>query len=238
MVQYAKDRGCTLQVDTTTNAALLDPKTGLALIEAGLDRINISINGLSDESYRSFTRRKVSFERLVDNVRRFYEQRKNCLVCVKMVGDNLPKEEHERFLHIFGDISDRIFIEHIAPCWPTFEMTEVTPNMSVGIYGQDIHEVEVCPYIFYSMSINSDGRVSLCFLDWARRMIIGDARSQSLKDIWNGKTLRNYQRMHLAKNRRSHAVCGTCGQLSHGFPDDIDSFADILLKRLEGKTHG
>jgi radical SAM protein with 4Fe4S-binding SPASM domain len=232
MVRYARERGCALQVDTTTNASLLNPEMNLKLIDAGLDRIHISLNGLSDESYRQFTGRKVHFEKLVENIAHFYEHRKNCLVCVKIVGDNLTQEEKDRFFDIFGNIADRIFIEHIAPCWPTFEMKDATPNPTVGIYGQDIREVLVCPYIFYSLSINSDGKVSLCFLDWARKLIVGDVKKENFKDIWNGRALFEHRIAHLQKKRKEHPVCGACGQLTHCSPDDIDAFADVLKRKL------
>lgn len=233
MVRYAKERGCALQVDTTTNGSLLSPEKNLEIISAGLDRIHVSLNGLSDKAYREFTSYKMNFNKLVENIRHFYEHRGNCLVCIKMVGDNLSAEDHNRFLEIFGDISDRIFIEHIAPCWPEFEMKDATPNDTVGIYGQAIREVEVCPYIFYSLSINSDGKVSLCFLDWSRKMIVGDVKKESFKDIWNGKILLDYRKMHLLKKRKEHPICGACGQLSHCLPDDIDAYAETLLARLE-----
>jgi len=232
MVRYAKERGCALQVDTTTNASLLEPKKNLEIIEAGLDRIYISLNGLSDESYREFTGYKVDFNKLVDNIRHFYEHRGNCLVCIKIVGDNLSSEEQERFFSVFGDIADRIFIEHVAPCWPKFEMSDVKPNLEVGIYGQEIKEVAVCPYIFYSLSINSDGKVSLCFLDWSRELIVGDVKTESFKDIWNSETLFDYRRMHLLNKRKDHSICAVCGQLSHCRPDDIDPFAEILAQKL------
>jgi radical SAM protein with 4Fe4S-binding SPASM domain len=233
MVRYAKERGCALQIDTTTNASLLGPARNLELISAGLDRIHISLNGLSDQAYREFTGYKMNFSKLVDNVRHFYEHRGNCLVCIKMVGDNLSRKDRERFFEIFGDIADRIFIEHVAPCWPTFEMNDAEANSEVGIYGQEIREVEVCPYVFYSLSINSDGKVSLCFLDWARQLIVGDVNTQSFKEIWNGEALFTYRKMNLSRKRKEHIICGVCGQLSHCLPDDIDPFAESLLERLE-----
>jgi radical SAM protein with 4Fe4S-binding SPASM domain len=232
MIRYGKDSGCALQIDTTTNASLLQPRKNLDLIHAGLDRINISINGLSDQAYREFTRHKVQFDRLVENIRHFYEHRENCLVCIKIIGDNLSKEEQEQFFAIFGNMADRVFIEHIAPCWPEFEMEDAEANASVGIYGQEIQKVEVCPYIFYSLSINSDGKVSLCFLDWSRRMILGDLKTDSFKDVWKGDALFHYRKMHLSKKRKSHPICGKCGQLSHCLPDDIDAYAGMLLERF------
>ena len=232
MVRYAKERGCALQVDTTTNGSLLNPKKNLELIEAGLDRIYISLEGLSEEFYKEFAGYKIKFDKFVENIRHFYEHKKNCLVCVKIVGDGLSEEEKDRFFNIFGDIADRIFIEHVAPCWPKFEMQDVVPNSEVGIYGQEIREVDVCPYIFYSLSINSDGKVSLCFLDWSRELIVGDVKTESFKDIWNSETLFDYRRMHLLKKRKDHPICAVCGQLSHCLPDDIDAHAETLLARL------
>jgi radical SAM protein with 4Fe4S-binding SPASM domain len=242
MVRYAKECGCALQVDTTTNGSLLNPEKNLELINAGLDRIHISLNGLSDASYKEFTGFKMDFKKLVDNVRHLYEHKKDCLICIKMVDDGLSQKEQDYFFNTFGDITDRIFIEHVAPCWPKFEMSDVTPNSEVGIYGQEIKEVEVCPYIFYSLSINSNGKVSLCFLDWSREMIVGDLKTRSFKEIWNGDELLTYRKMHLQKKRKSHAICSACGQLTHCLPDNIDAYSEVLLNHLEAsgnakKTH-
>lgn len=233
MVRYAKERNCALQVDTTTNASLLNPEKNLELIDAGLDKVFISVEGLSEGAYKDFAGYKLNFERFVDNIRHFYEHRKNCHVLVKIVGDGLPDKEIQKFYDIFGDICDSIFVEHVAPCWPKFEFKDVVVNQEVGIYGQKIKEVAVCPYIFYSLSINSDGKVSLCFLDWARRMIIGDVKIQSVKNIWNGDPMYRHRKQHLLMNRKENPICAACGQLSHCLPDDIDSHAEIILERIE-----
>jgi radical SAM protein with 4Fe4S-binding SPASM domain len=118
-------------------------------------------------------------------------------------------------------------------CWPEFELNGVKVNREFGIYGQRIREVMVCPYVFYSFSINSDGSVSLCFLDWSRKLIVGDVKTQSVKDIWTSEKLKKFQKMFLMKERKSHPVCGNCGQMTHGQPDDIDKHAQGLLERLE-----
>ena len=233
MISYAKERNCALQIDTTTNGSLMSPAMNLRIIETGLDRINISINGISEHHYKQFTNYKLDFARYVDNIRHFYEHKKDCLVCVKICGDVLSDEEKDRFLDIFGDISDRIFIEHIAPCWPEYEMHDIEVNRKIGIYGQPIEEVIICPYIFYSLSVNSDGTASLCFLDWARKLIVGDLKKESFKEVWNGRLLFEYRKLHLLKKRKDHPVCGACGQLSHCLPDNIDPYAEMLLKPIE-----
>jgi len=236
MVRYAKEKKCSERIDTTTNASLLNPKRNLELIEAGLDRVNISIEGINEKQYLEFSNHKIDFEKLVGNIRHFYENRKNCEVIIKINGDTLSDDDKKKFYEIFGDIADGVYIEHIMSCWPEFELKGVEVNQKFGIYGQKTKEVQVCPYVFYSFSINSDGAASACFLDWSRKLIIGDAKCESVKDIWNGEKLLNYQKMFLKKKRKEHPVCCNCGQMSHGLPDDIDCYAEMLLDSLEKKN--
>lgn len=232
MIRYAKDRGCAERIDTTTNAILLNHKTNMQVIEAGIDRINISIEGVNSQQYQEFSKIKIDFDRLVENISHLYENRKQCEIRIKINGDVLSGEDKSQFYEIFSNIADGVYVEHIMACWPEFELKGVVANKEYGVYGQKIKEVMVCPYPFYSFSINSDGSASVCFLDWSRKLIIGDAKTQKVKDIWNGEELKEYQRMFLKNERKSHSVCGNCGQMSHGQPDDIDKYAGILLEKL------
>jgi MoaA/NifB/PqqE/SkfB family radical SAM enzyme len=233
MVRYAKAKQCAERIDTTTNASLLNPAINLAIIEAGLDRINISIEGVNAKQYADFSNYQIDFDKLVANIRHLYEHRGSCEIIIKIPGDGLSEEDKQKFYDIFGEIADGVYIEHVMSCWPEFELKGVEVNQAVGIYGQAIKEVQVCPYVFYSFSINSDGLASLCFLDWSRKLIIGDVKAESVKDIWNGQKLLDYQKMFLSKQRKGHPICGQCGQLTHGLPDDIDAFGEELLKKIE-----
>lgn len=233
MVRYAKQSGCCDRVDTTTNASLLTHALSDQIIEAGLDRINISIEGVNAQQYAEFSGYQLDYPRLVDEIRYFYEHKTNTEMIVKTNGDILTEEQKHQFFDLFGDITDGIFIESIMDCWPTFEQKKVDVNQSRGIYGQSIREVLVCPYVFYSIPVNSDGTVSLCFLDWKRELVLGNVRTEKITDIWRGRSLREYQELFLRGERKSHPICGCCGQLSQGQPDDIDAFAAELLERLE-----
>ena len=237
MIKYAKDKGCADRIDTTTNASLLTEKRGKELADAGLDRINISIYGVTDEHYKNFSDVKLEMKRVVDYVKAFYENRKNCEMLVKINGDTLTEDDKNLFLELFGDYTDKIYIEHIMSCWPNFELNGVPVNQEFGIYGQEIKEVDACPYVFYSFSINSDGFVSLCFLDWSKQLEIGNVASNSVKSIWQGEALRSYQKMFLEGRRKQHPICGNCGQMSHGMPDKIDDFKNQILTKLNSLNY-
>lgn len=239
MIRYAKESGVVNYIDTTTNGSLLEPERIKPILDAGLDRINISVDGMSDEQFLEFTGVKVNYEKYVENIRNLYEIKGDCEICIKVAGDFLPDEEKDRFFDTFGNYADRIFIENIAPCWPEFDVEDrLGVVITKGIYDQPIGDVNTCPYIFYSISVNSDGSVSLCFLDWARKLLIGDVRKQSLKEIWDGEALFQHQIENLRGERKENPVCRECGQLSHCLPDNIDPYVDKLAERLLASRKG
>lgn len=235
MIRYAKDSGCCDRVDTTTNASLLTEDKSIEIAEAGLDRINISIEGMNEKQYMDFSGFRLrQFKDIVDNVENFYKHKGKCEMIVKINGDSLTENEKMEFVETFGPISDGIWIESVMSCWPEFELRDgVTVNEERGIYGQEIKDQEVCPYPFYSIAVNSDGQVSMCFIDWAKKLILGDLNNQSMFEIWHGDKLKNYRLMFLNKQRSGHPTCGKCGQLSHGCIDNIDSYASALLPKFQ-----
>lgn len=239
MIRYAKASGFVKYIDTTTNGYLLETERIRSILDAGLDRINISVDGMSDQQFLEFTGVKVNFEKFVDNIRNLYEMKGDCEICIKIAGDFLSEEDKVRFFDTFGDYADRIFIENVAPCWPEFGVEDrLGMKITKGIYDQPIGDVSTCPYIFYSLSVNSDGSVSLCFLDWAHKLLVGDVRKQSLKEIWDGEALFQHQIEHLRGKRKENPVCGQCGQLSHCLPDNIDLYVDTLTERLLASRRG
>jgi MoaA/NifB/PqqE/SkfB family radical SAM enzyme len=223
MIYYAKKTGRFGQIDTTTNGIALTKEWGKMLIDAGLDKIFISVPQNYTLEYR-------------EKINTFISHKKNCEVYVKIIGDGLSELRRSFFWDDFCG-ADRIFIENLAPCWPNFDVGKVGTR---GIYGQPIKEVQVCPYIFYSLAINSDGTVSLCFLDWKHEIILGDLKKEKFKDIWNKSILRGYRGQHLMKNRKNYQtyprscapLCANCEQLTYGAPDDIDQYAEEILRRL------
>ncbi len=236
MVAYAKKNGACDRVDTTTNASLLTHELSDRIIEAGLDRINISIEGVNARQYQEFSNYKLDFDKFVDEIAYFYEHRRQCEMIVKINGDVLTEQEKQEFYSIFGDIADGVSIESIMSCWHDFEMEDVQVNQNVGIYGQPLTDIDVCPYVFYEMAINADGTASVCFLDWKRDMLIGDVQKQSVKEIWDSKERYDYLRMFLARQRNTHAICKKCGQLTHGAPDNIDPYAEELLAKVNDRN--
>ena len=233
MVAYAKKSGRVEYIDTTTNGTLLSPDRVGPVLEAGIDKINISVDGMNEETYLRFTGFKFDLKKFIDNVKWIYANRGNCEIVVKIPAELITEAQRQEFFDTFGDHCDRIFVENFAPCWPEFDIEKHTGvKISKGIYQQDIGETDTCPYIFYGYSVIADGLVSSCFLDWGRKLIIGDVRTQSMKEIWNSAAMNALRLQHLEGRRRQNPVCGNCGQLSHCLPDNIDAHRQTLRDRF------
>ena len=236
MVRYAKESGCCERVDTTTNASLLTHEKSLELIEAGLDRLNISVEGINAQQYKEFSGYSLDYQKFVEQIAFFYEQRKQCEVNIKICGDNLTSEQEEEFYNTFGNITDGISVERAIEYWPKFDEMQVEVDESVNMLGGNSGEVQVCPYVFYEMCINSNGSYSLCRFDWNHAMIMGKDFTGwvSPKKIWDSITLWNFQCTFLKKQRKMLTIlsCPKCGVMKQGVPEDIDEFAMEILDNM------
>jgi radical SAM protein with 4Fe4S-binding SPASM domain len=233
MIKYAKDSKRVLRVDTTTNGSLLNPKLNRQIIDAGLDQINISVNGVNSKQIYKFTNAKIDFKQYVDNIRDLYKNKGNCEVYIKSIKENLSPDDQSKFFHIFGNISDRIYLEHLSPAWPEFKFNGIKMKFNSGHYGQRVTQRQICPFIFYIMVINSDGSVSLCVADWKHKQIIGDVRKQSVREIWLGDIINAHRIAHLENRRSDNNFCKVCQVPSHGTLDNIDAYAEEIRQRFK-----
>ena len=234
MVEYAKSKKYINKVATTSNAYLLNKELSLRIIQAGLDRIQISIEGINEEQYFNISNVKIDFNKLVDNIEFFYKNKKECDIFIKIVGNNLNEQEKNKFYNIFGDICDYIFIENVVPIHSNFEynLDNNFIDRELSLTGEKVNYVSVCPQIFYSLTVNSNGTVSPCCNDWSRKLIIGDANREKIKDIWNGDKLRNLQKLHLSGGRKNHIACSSCGVPIYEAIDNIDDYAKEILYKI------
>lgn len=235
MVRYAKEKNVAEKVDTTSNATLLTHDMALAIVDAGLDRINISIEALTAEEYYNICGAKIDFDNFLDNLRFFYNHKKQCHIFIKTTDKSLGNHSEEEFVEMFGEMCDELDIEKVTPVWPEFELDkEFGEEYSKNILGGELNSNQVCPYIFYQACVNSDGTMSACLMDWNHKLIIGDTKTQSIVDIWNGKPITDMRIMNLEGKRCEMPVCGECGQLKYGgVVDNIDPYMSVLLKKIK-----
>ena len=236
MIRMAKDSGRVGRVDFATNASLFSPDLLMRMVEAGLDRVNISLEGISKEQYAEHAKVDFDFAKLIDQIRWLYPRRGNCEVTIKVPGNYLSAEDRIKFFDIFGDYCDRIFVEELSPIWPEFDLESragVTASENGGQYQQVVEDKDVCTYIFYAMAVNADGTVSACCPDWDQKLIIGDLHHETLRNIWHSPAMKKLRRLHLQGKRRDNPVCRSCGHVKYAQIDNIDAYREQLLAKLD-----
>jgi radical SAM protein with 4Fe4S-binding SPASM domain len=237
MIAYAKQSGNVDQVTITTNASLLTKKEAHRLIDAGLDRMRISLMGMSTDDYKRIANTKIDFEDIVEKIRYFYSIKKNCHLYIKVPDNCIKKEQIKEFYDTFQDIADTMHLEHIVNVSSNFSLpVEYVIQREVGMFNQPFVKKEVCGFIFYSLSVNSDGRVSPCCVDWMQELTIGDTNKQTLKDIWESKKLKQLSLQHLEGKKNKIPVCAKCNAPSLCCVDHLDPFREEILSRFKKET--
>lgn len=225
-IYYAKNSGKVELVDFSTNGNLFTPERSDSIIKSGVDKIVVSIYGVSQEQYLKETGKNIDFDAFVENLKYLYTIRGDCKIILKGFNNCLNDQEKEKFHDLFGPIADATYFEQMFNIWGDYGIVDSKPCNTGD------NRLMVCPLIFYSLVVNNDGSCSLCCTDFERKLIIGDVTKQSVKEIWESKTLYEFQKTHLEGNYKSIPLCKDCGVLREGLNDNIDAFRDDLLAKL------
>ncbi|MBE5859759.1 MAG: radical SAM protein [Butyrivibrio sp.] len=237
MVRYAKEKGVANRVELISNGALLSHDMSEALMDAGLDRLVISLQGTSAEKYKKVCGVDIDFDEFVSNIAYLFNKKENMEIYLKIVDVALDDEkDRDRFLEIFGDICDTIGIENTVPIFPDVEFNEnLNTEMNAKTqFGLPMKKMNICPQPFYTMQINPDGKIVGCYAVYYPR-ILGDCNNTSLVDIWNGEGYMNFRMEMLGGKANVCKFCEDCKINDYRiFPEDnIDDFAEDLKRKYE-----
>jgi radical SAM protein with 4Fe4S-binding SPASM domain len=237
MVSYANQSGCIEGIDIISNGALLSKKLSDKLIMAGLSALRISIQGLNSEEYKKNANVEISFEKLLENIRYFFNNKKDTILYIKIIDELLTSEDKKRrFYDLFGDICDQIHIEKMVKTSKSIEFKKfISSDLNSTMVGEVLPDISVCPQPFYYININSDGKVYPCGnLEYLKS--IGDCCEDSLISIWQGEKLNKFQKQLLQSGRDSDKVCSGCTIYKCAlYREDI---LDGREKELLGKING
>ncbi len=234
-VAYAKRKPYFQRIGVVTNGSLLSPKRAMPVIEAGIDQIDISLNGTSGEHFLHVTQTRVDFEKFVSNVKYLYENKGNCMITIKMMEESLTDDQKKIYFETFSSITDQIFLEHMVPYWND-ALSYDWPDVDRTMLDEEIHHnAEVCPFPFYKMRITSDGKALLCSADWDHLRPIGDLHKQSVKEIWNSDVLRQIQLKFLRNERGGMDGCRDCEMFRYTQLVHLDPYREQILKKYLDK---
>jgi len=237
MIRQLRNDGFMGRIDIVTNGSLFNKENVKEIIDAGISKIIISLQGMTAEAYKENCQYEIDFEEFVSNLTYLYENRKNAHVYIKIIDIMLKsEEERERFFDIFGNISDTCNIEHLIVNQSQMGDHGGRVDHRLILHNEPILERDICPMPFYLMQIFLDGTVLACPITGAvKQLEIGHLKEQTLMEIWNGKRRRNLLEAMLKKTRYGLSSCKECECL-HNISDErenLDCSREEILKRME-----
>ncbi len=221
MVKIAKDTKKFRSVEFISNGSLLTPKLSDRLIDAGLDTLRISLQGLSSTKYSDICGAKINFDEFMENIRYFYNTKKHTKLFVKILDIALDKGEEQKFYSLFEDCSDRMFIEQVQPTYVGVELTDGIKT-NTDRYGKQVNSRIVCPLPFFMLGVFPNGDVQPCD-NLYRPVILGNIHQKSIVDMWNSNELKEFWKLQLKGDRLNHDKCSLCCA-----PDDVSQPEDLL----------
>lgn len=189
MIAAATERGIRTMI--TTNGTLLTEERGRRLLDAGLTRLTLSVDG-DPETHRRI--RGVDLAPLRENLlrlRRLRDERGSPLALdVSMVVNGLTEAKWQELRAAWKGVADRI---QAIPQFMTKARRHPCREPSRG-----------------SLVVLADGRVTVCCADPEGEAVVGHIDDAPLEEILNNGKMRAFRRAHF---RRSFpAICRDCGE--------------------------
>jgi len=234
IIEMADRSNSVERTELITNGLLLTEKV-IAAIAHNVDRVIFSIEGLSDEDYLKFTKRRINFDKLIRNIQDlFFTKNRKCKIHVKIHNQAVKSDDRRQlFFNLFESISDEIYIENLVDLWPELKSNLGDDSGHRFDSGTTPNSI-VCPQIFKSMQVNADGRVQPCCVDWKALNIIGDVNAEDLSTIWTNRPMRRLQKLHLEGKRHTFSPCSGCVHNEYSEKDNLDAQAPAILERIKG----
>lgn len=238
MINYAKKKNVAESIQTTSNGSLIDENMAIDIINSGLDVIRISVEHVSDKGYKDITKTFSNYETIKKNVGFLFNEKEkrnsHLKINVKIIDVDLSEAEKETFLNDFSSISDTINIDSLMG-WSLTDKKDFTlgKDVNTGMNSQNQIKKDrvICPEPFKTLSINFNGDVSICCVDWAMTTIVGNVKNENLVDIWDGKKLKAFRKMQIEGKRDNLKACSNCQYIQGLNPlSDLDDYSEELKK--------
>ncbi len=220
MVKYASDKE--IYTATSTNAHFLKDEDAKAAVLSSLDRLIISIDGTTQDTYESY-RVGGSLDKVLEGTKRILYWKKKLksrtphvvfqFLVVKPNEHQIP--EVYKLAHELG--VDQVVLKtaqiydfkngsHLIPDQDRYSRYRKNGEGSYSIKNKLENH---CWKMWHSCVITWDGKVVPCCFDKDAQYALGDLTRNSFAEIWNGKSYGEF-RSTLLRSRSEIEICKNC----------------------------
>jgi radical SAM protein with 4Fe4S-binding SPASM domain len=193
MPQYVKwmsEKG--LESYFSCNPANINMERTIETFENGLGYVKYSIESVDDLRHKEVRGQASNFTESYKNILKLLDlkaQRNyNTEIVITMINLNKPwqEDEFERLKEAFDGCDVYVYLKSQDQMWYEDNRQQT----------QSIHWIEFCQFPWTSMTVKSNGECAECVEDFNNEIILGDTRTESLHDIWNGQKYADFRNAH------------------------------------------
>lgn len=206
-IKYAKNAGV-VSTAMYTNASLLNRSVSEAILESGLDKMFVSIDGTNKESFERI-RVGLNYDEVVNNLKNFLEMKQEEgfkkpyteIVLLPIVTNN---GEIEDFKKSWNGLIDKVRVSRVHDfAGQGFEQF-VTENSK-----PEVKRI-LCYILWRDMYILWNGNVTLCCLDFDGKTQFGNVQNEHVKVVWQGENMQRVREKHLRNDWKELPLCNNC----------------------------
>jgi len=214
-IKYAVDAGI-LDVLITTNGTLLTKAMSKKLIDAGLTKINVSLDAVTDETYDKI-RVGGNLKITVKNIHDFLDLRRQInkklpKIRLTFVATKINYHEYDAFVDYWKDKVDSIGIQHLQNPFGEGRFEDASRGETIVLKKTPIPEKFRCPEPFKRLTLRGNGDVLPCCSFYAVDLVVGNWKNGSLKEIWNNEKMQELRKMHKNGDYFKNNICKACIQ--------------------------
>lgn len=208
---------------TSTNGHFLDEATCDRVIESGLDRMLISIDGTDQETYSSY-RKGGRLDKIIAGTEAIVAAKKKAGRGPEIVFQFLVVRPNEHQIDEVQLLGKKLGVDRVAlktaQIYDFEEGNELIPTIdkfsrykknAAGKYSIKNPLDDQCWKMWHSCVVTWDGKVVPCCFDKDAEHVMGDLTTQKLKEIWNSKGYERFRKSILS-SRSMVEMCKNCSE--------------------------
>lgn len=222
MVKYASAKG--IYTATSTNAHYLTETNARKTVESGLDRLIISIDGTTQETYQQY--------RIGGNLEKVVAGAKNIVKWKKELGSKTPfvffqflvVKPNEHQVEDIKRLAKEVGVDQVRfktaqvydyekgnPLIPDLDKFSRYRKKEDGSYEIKNKLSNHCWRLWHDPVITWDGLVVPCCFDKDAQHKLGDLKTESFRTLWHNSQYHHF-RSEILKSRKNIDICANCSE--------------------------
>lgn len=220
MVAHASAKG--IYTSTSTNAHYLTKENAEETVKSGLDRLIISIDGTTQDTYKSY-RVGGSLEKVIEGAKNIVEaKRKYKSTTPHVIFQFLVVKQNEHQVDEVKRLAEEIGVDEVkfktAQVYDYKNGNDLIPHSEKysrykqnlnGTYDLKNRMYNHCWRLWHSSVITWNGTIVPCCFDKDASHPVGELQNDSFKKIWNGKSYNRFRKAVL-NSRKEIEICKNC----------------------------